>query len=69
MTSPINIGETDQWGYTLLARNGPVELCRTAENYFTVYLWVNQYEYFTVVRKKREDADNMYDDVCNMLRP
>jgi len=69
MTSPVDIGETDEWGYTLLARSGLVELFRTPKEFFAVYLWVNNDEYFTVVRKKREDADNMYDSVRSMLRP
>ena len=67
MTSSINIGETDKWGYTLLAYNGPVELYTTPKEYFTVYLMVNRNDYLTVVRKNREDADNIYDSVCNML--
>jgi len=69
MTSQINIGETDEWGYTLLARSGPVELFRTPKEFFAVYLWINQDEYLTVIRKNRDNADNIYDNVCNMLRP
>ena len=68
MTSPMSIGETDEWGFTLLDRSGSVELFKTPKEYFAVYLWVNQDEYLTVVRKNREDADNMYDSILNMLR-
>jgi len=68
MTSPINIDETDEWGYTLLARDGPIELFSTPKEYFAVYLWVNQDEYFTVVRKDRDDANRLFDSVRDMIR-
>lgn len=67
MVSKINIGDTDEWGFTLLKRHGPVELFQTPKEFYSVYLWVNEDEYLTVVRKEREKAKNLFDSICDML--
>jgi len=65
----IDIGQTDEWGYTLLDNKGPVELYQTPREYYVVYLWVTNDDYLSVVRKYRQDAELLFDSVCNMLPP
>jgi len=65
--STTAIGQTDEWGYTCINRRGRVELFRTPKEYYAVYLWVTENDYLTVVRKHPEDAENIFDSVCNIL--
>jgi hypothetical protein len=69
MPSTINIGDTDGEGYILLARRWPVELFKTPGGFFEVCLKLDQDKYLSTIRKNREDADVIYDNVCNMIQP
>lgn len=63
----MKIGETDEWGYTLLKRKGSVALCQTPKGYYAVYLSVNKDEDLIVVRKKLEKAERLFNSICDIL--
>ena len=67
MANKRKIGDTDEWGFTLLKRSGRVELYQTPKGYYTIYLTVNEDEYLTVVRKKLEKAAKLFNSICDML--
>lgn len=62
-----NIGDADEWGYILRRRRGPVELWETPKEYYVVYLYATNEHVLNAPRKYREDADAVFDSVCNMF--
>ena len=62
-----NVGETDEWGFTLRRLRGPVELWETPNGNYAVYLYAANEDTLHASRKYREDADELFNGVCNMF--
>ena len=62
------IGDTNEWGDVLRRENNPVQLWETRRGYFLVDLWVTEYDALHIVRKYRQDADKIFDNVSDMLK-
>ncbi len=65
--STYNIGDADEWGYILKNRRGPVALWETPNGNYVVYLSATNEHVLYGFRKYREDADALFDSVCNMF--
>ena len=67
MASEVKIDETDEWGFTLLRRTGNIQLFQIPKGYCSVYLWVNEEEYLTAVRKEQDNAERLFDSTSGVL--
>jgi len=65
--SAYKIGDTDTWGYTLRRRRGPVDLWETPNDNHVVYLYVKNEQVLHAFRRHREDADILFDSICEMF--
>ena len=65
--STYKIGDTDAWGYTLRRRQGPVDLWKTPSDNYVVYLYVKNKHVLHAFRKRIEDADVLFQSVCEMF--
>jgi len=65
--SAYKIGDVDEWGYTKRDQRGPVELWETRNGNYVVYLYATNEHVLHAFRKYREDADAVFDSVCNMF--
>ncbi len=65
--SSFRKGDRDPWGSILKRRRGCVTLWETPKGYFGIYLSVPNEDDLYTIRKHREVADDVFEDVCNML--